>query len=360
MGSSRASRDRVDAFRRADFEDPTFGTLLRALTHPPDGPFVRLTPAKIDNNRRLGDLEGFPFEDREGGADFGEFSNSIIRFTGADVPYERLRELSFPQAIGEIHRRRNLGDGLQIRNSQAVTDEIARSHFAIIDGRDFLTDARLLQARTEFFAAWDTLEIDPYLNVADHGVCRLRRYAHYLLHPNGELQLLPHQAFVQSADNNPLFGGQARNFAPLLPETAHNTFLKQLIRCDFALLPEPETERRHAWEIDVHLYRVLAKQGFRGQPTPEGVHHDGFTYFAVHCGRKANTDGGTSTIYTNEKEPIRAVRLSGPMHSMVVRDSEVMHGVSAFQPKDPAKDAFRDVAVINFIRKPRRDYGIEI
>ena len=122
----------------------------------------------------------------------------------------------------------------------------------------------------DFAASWNTLEPDTYL--ATVGLHRRRRHAVFSATRESIVREV-HQPHYQSRDYNTLQGGIERWFAPVLPEIADSASLHSILRFCLAffgaLAPDvPE------WHIELHQFRIEARAGEPGQPTPEGVHRD--------------------------------------------------------------------------------------
>lgn len=63
---------------------------------------------------------------------------------------------------------------------------------------------------------------------------------------------------------------------------------------------------------------------------------------------RENVIGGESTIYDNERNPLKSVILQ-PLDLIFADDTKVMHGVSAILPD--GVDGYRDVLVAAFTKK---------
>ncbi|MCZ6727192.1 MAG: 2OG-Fe dioxygenase family protein [Acidobacteria bacterium] len=194
---------------------------------------------------------------------------------------------------------------------------------------------------------WDHLQPDRYLKSG--ASFRLRRLGCFELTPaTGGLRLLSHAAYYQPRDVNPYAGGIHRRFAALRDSTATNRFLHELIRFDFSQFPVEGWEAVNTWTIDVHLFRIIGNPDEAGEPTPEGVHHDGDEFNAVHLVQRENAVGGVSGVYDNDQRPLERLTLREPMDSLFIWDPHVMHGVSPIRPKVPGKPAIRDVLIIGY------------
>ncbi len=241
-----------------------------------------------------------------------------------------------------------------------------------------------------FAASWGDLETDTYM--ADKGRYRKRRYAVYSAEGN-TLTREKHQPHFQTLDYNPLHGGIERWFEPILPEIGGGQSMATIlhfcrtlfdkltddavnspppaggvrggVQKDFihpppnlprkgggtsaALLdPQSPTPASRSWHIEIHQFRIEAKAGEKGQPTPEGMHRDGRDYVLVLLVRRANIKSGVTTIHNLDKKEVGSFTLTHPFDAALVDDARVFHGVTAVTPLDPKKPAYRDVLVVTF------------
>ena len=148
------------------------------------------------------------------------------------------------------------------------------------DGYAFVKAARmrvLLEAAgpladwAEFAASWGDLAVDRHM--ADRGRYRRRRHAVYRATPSEGLVRQPHQPHYQSLDHNPLNGGVARWFEPVLPALAEGASLRRILEFCHGLFDRLAGAPRH-WHVEIHQFRIEARPGEAGQPTPEGAHRD--------------------------------------------------------------------------------------
>ena len=239
----------------------------------------------------------------------------------------------------------------QIRIDRVIRPELHENKYALIAAGEFSVAPELVADRKHLWADWDHLEPDNYLKGGAH--FRLRRFGlFYLLPSTGELLPLPPARYFQSAGINTYAGGIERRFAPLLDATLTNQFLHKLIKFNFRQFPVDTQMAHQPWEIDVHQFRIIATQDEQGEPTPEGMHHDGDDFNVIHLVRRQNATGGINTVYDNDRNPLASSTLSQPMDSVLVWDPHVMHGVTPIRPKNPAESAIRDVLVIGYNHRP--------
>ena len=234
---------------------------------------------------------------------------------------------------------------------RAIRTELREKKYAVISADEFAIVPELAADRQHLWADWDNLEPDNYLK--EGARFRLRRLGFfYLLPSTRELLPLPHAPYFQAAGINAYAGGIKREFAPLLKATLANQFLHELIMFNFRQFPVEGQMSHNPWEIDVHQFRIVASQDEQGEPTPEGLHHDGDDFNAIHLIRRQNATGGKSTVCDNDRNLLASCTLRQPMDSVLVWDPHVMHGVTPIYPENPSEPAIRDVLVIGYNYRP--------
>ncbi len=203
-----------------------------------------------------------------------------------------------------------------------------------------------------FAASWNHLELDTYM--ADGGRYRRRRHAAYRASGDG-ITRKPHQPHYQSLDYNPLHGGVARWFEPIASAIGESATMHTVLRCCHALFGTLAPATR-AWHVEVHQFRIEARQGETGRPTPEGLHRDGVDYVLVLLVARQNIASGMTRIHSLEGTPLGHFTLTEPFDAALVDDRRVAHGVTPVQPIDPSAPAHRDVLVVTFAEE-RSDEG---
>jgi hypothetical protein len=199
-----------------------------------------------------------------------------------------------------------------------------------------------------FQASWNEMPRDQYM--ADGGRYRYRRHATLSTSAASRVfRLEPHQPHYQSLDYNRLNGGIARHYEPIPADVVSGPTMSSILGfcCDLfgRLLPEA------AWHIEVHQFRIEAKAGREGRPTPEGAHRDGVTFVLVMLVKRTNIASGTTTIYDLAQRRLDAFTLTDPFDAAIVNDERCMHGVTPVLQLDPQRPACRDVLVVTFRRK---------
>jgi len=229
--------------------------------------------------------------------------------------------------------------------TQALQTSIARDGFVFVPAAQ---TAALLAARDDwdrFAASWNAMPLDTYM--ADGGRYRRRRYA-TLSVSAGETAatLAPHQPHYQSLDYNHLHGGIERHFEPIAPDLlAGRTFASIMALCCTVFNRLRPGVR---WHVEVHQFRIEARSGESGQPTPEGVHRDGVDYVMVMMVRRHNIREGTTTIHGTTGQQLASFTLVEPLDLTLVDDHRCLHGVTPVVPVDPSQPAWRDVLVVAF------------
>ena len=229
---------------------------------------------------------------------------------------------------------------------------IERDGFAFVEAPEMraLLDAPALGDWDGFAASWNDLGVDTYM--ADGGRYRRRRFAAYRANPAGILRK-PHQPHYQSSDYNPLNGGIERWFEPVAEAIGRHPALGAILGTSHALFDRmtPAALRPEAWHVELHQFRIEARPGEAGQPTPEGMHRDGVDWVLVLMVRRENVRSGETTIYDLTRRPLGSFTLTRPLDAALVDDSRVYHGVTPVEPINPAGPAYRDVLVVTFRRE---------
>jgi hypothetical protein len=162
-----------------------------------------------------------------------------------------------------------------------------------------------------FLDSWNRLEEDQYM--ADGGKYRKRRHATYAIWNAGERQSMTLAALLE-------FGNQV--FSQL--------------------------SGNHQWHIELHQFRIEARDGRLGKPTPEGVHRDGVDFVIVVMIKRVNIDSGATTIFDTDNRQIGEFLLRQQFDMALVNDRRCYHGVTPITQIDTDAEAFREVLVITF------------
>jgi hypothetical protein len=228
-----------------------------------------------------------------------------------------------------------------------LADTIASEGFAFAHGTEMRALFGPMPDWAGFATSWNDLGLDTYM--ADGGRYRKRRHAAFGACAGEPIFRKAHQPHYQSRDYNPLNGGIERWFAPVLPEIASGPSMTAILRtCRGAFECLTPT---HDWHIEVHQFRIEARSGVEGRPTPEGMHRDGVDYVLVLLIGRSNIQSGVTSIRGTDGRDLGSFTLTEPCDAAWVDDHRVLHGVTPVEPIDPAEPGFRDVLVVTFQRE---------
>jgi hypothetical protein len=235
----------------------------------------------------------------------------------------------------------------------ALHSAIVRDGYAFVDGRamrDLLTPYGALGDWAAFADSWNRLELDAYM--ADGGRYRRRRHATFAARAEQAVTREAHQPHFQARDYNPLNGGIARWFEPIEPGVGAGSSMTTILRFCRALFDSLDGPGG-AWHIEAHQFRIEARVGEQGRPTPEGLHRDGVDYVLVLLVDRRNIASGITSINGLDGQPLGQFTLTDPFDAALVDDTRVAHGVTPVEPIDPARPAYRDVLVVTFRKEPQ-------
>ena len=68
-----------------------------------------------------------------------------------------------------------------------------------------------------------------------------------------------------------------------------------------------------AWRVEVHQFRIEARSGEEGRPTPEGLHRDGVDYVLVLLIHRRNIASGATTIHGPDGQHLGGFTLTDPL-----------------------------------------------
>lgn len=242
--------------------------------------------------------------------------------------------------------------GQMTNRLDTLVQAVARDGFAFARAREMraMLEAAGLRDWDAFAASWEDLGLDMYM--ADGGRYRRRRFACFRATPEAIVRK-PHQPHYQSRDYNPLNGGIERWFEPVTESIgAHPATRAILSTCRMLfdrLTPVPL--RPPAWHVEIHQFRIEARLGQEGRPTPEGMHRDGVDWVLVLLVGRVNIASGETSIADLAECPLGSFTLADPLDTAVTDDNRVYHGVTPVTPLDPAGPGHRDVLVVTFRRE---------
>ena len=235
-----------------------------------------------------------------------------------------------------------------LKGMDRLTETIRSAGFAFVHAdtmRKALASHGPLTDWDDFAASWNDLGQDTYM--ADGGRYRKRRHAAFRVRADGALRL-PAQPHYQSRDYNQLNGGIERWFQPVLPAVASGPSMTAILRfCErlFSALTPAES-----WFTELHQFRIEARVGQAGQPTPEGMHRDGVDHVLVLLIRRTNVRSGVTSVHDLTGHMLGTFTLTEPFDAALVDDTRVLHGVTPVELVEPRETGFRDVLVVTFKR----------
>jgi hypothetical protein len=235
---------------------------------------------------------------------------------------------------------------MQKREPRHFLDALGNEGFACVDGESMneaLGGVLTSDAWKRFASSWDNLAVDAYL--AEHGTYRRRRHAVFSLSNSGQAVREANRPHYQSKTYNTLQGGIERWFEPIAREIAESPVFNRVLafcaRVFGSLAPHV-----NSWNVEVHQFRIEAKAGQAGLPTPEGMHRDGVDYVLVALIKRSNINSGTTKIHDLDGKEVGSFTLTHPLDSALVDDERVYHGVTPVVPVDESRPGFRDVLVV--------------
>jgi hypothetical protein len=243
---------------------------------------------------------------------------------------------------------------VNIAPAEPVTSAIAADGFAFVHAaamRELLIGVGVLSDWPAFAASWNDLELDRYM--ADGGRYRRRRHAVYEAAAGGAIVRAPHQPHYQSRDYNALNGGIARWFEPIESAIGGGATMRAILECSRALFEHVAGPQD--WHVEVHQFRIAARAGEEGRPTPEGIHRDGVDYVLVLLVDRQNIASGVTTVHRLDGVELGAFTLTAALDAALLDDSKVAHGVTPIEPVDSSHPAYRDVLVVTWKQGVRRN-----
>lgn len=233
---------------------------------------------------------------------------------------------------------------------KGLTEALARYGHAFLHAaqtRALLEPVGGLAGWPEFAASWDDMPLDIFM--ADGGRYRRRRHAVLGVARGGGIDRQPHQAHYQSRDYNNLNGGIARWFEPIAADAGDSVVLRTILQFCEQVFGGLAPQVAH-WRVEAHQFRIEAREGKQGLPTPEGIHRDGVDYVLVLLVRRHNIASGVTTIHAADGSDLGSFTLTEALDATLIDDARVFHGVTPVRPINPAAPAYRDVLVLTFRR----------
>lgn len=222
-----------------------------------------------------------------------------------------------------------------------LQNDLATQGYARLTGRQTFDMLNVDEDDWRAFAqSWN--DLGPDLFMADGGRYRRRRHATFSLMA-GTFTRQPHQPHYQSRDYNPLNGDVQRWFDPVEQATIDNPAMRAIL--DFCAQQFPASGETH---VEMHQFRIEAKPGEVGRPTPEGLHRDGVDHVFVLLVERRNVREGVTRIGAPDGTPLGEFTLAAPGDAMLIDDHRILHGVTEIHAVDAAAPAWRDALVVTF------------
>lgn len=235
----------------------------------------------------------------------------------------------------------------QVVRVEDAARELAINGFHLYPQQQWRLPGHVTRHWRSLAESWNDMPRDPYM--ADNGTYRERRYGKFLYDcTTGQFSPSDNTCFYQSPEINKFAGGIERHFEPLAPATAANRLLHYLIESGIDHFSRSFRVAETLWEIGVHQFRIIARDGQAGLPAPEGVHSDGHDFLSIHLIGRDNVEGGVSTVYAPDGAKLAETTLRFPLDSMFVNDRAVLHDVSPVTQADPSRPGIRDMLVIDY------------
>jgi hypothetical protein len=240
--------------------------------------------------------------------------------------------------------------GAMRESPSRLVEELSAEGFVFVAGAEIDRELDGIIHRpewSEFADSWNNLAIDTYL--AEHGTFRRRRHAVFSMSAEGDIRQEPHQPHYQSKTYNTLQGGIERWFEPVSSAVADGDVLLRILRFCAETFGHLSRSTR-TWRVEVHQFRIEARSGQDGLPTPEGMHRDGVDYVLVLMICRTNISSGTTSIHDGDGRRLGSFTLTEPLDAALVDDQRVFHGVTPVRAIDESLFSFRDVLVVTLTK----------
>lgn len=228
--------------------------------------------------------------------------------------------------------------------TDAIQSAMAAHGYARLSGSETFAQLGVDAADWRDFAdSWNDLGPDLYM--ADGGRYRRRRHATFRCE-DGAFARQPHQPHYQSRDYNALNGDVQRWFDPVEQATIDNPVCRAIFA--FCAAQFPMNGPAH---VELHQFRIEAKPGEAGRPTPEGLHRDGVNHVFVMLIERRNVREGVTRIGAPDGTALGEFMLAEAGDAMLIDDRRILHGVTEIHAVDAAKPAWRDALVVTFVHQ---------
>lgn len=229
---------------------------------------------------------------------------------------------------------------------ESIINSLKTMRFAHINSEDILIKANEIDEWDSLKSSWNYLIKDNYMKNGDS--YRKRAIGKFIYDIEKKIiTILDDTKFYQKKEINSYAGGVERELPPMSDNIKSNVILHEVIKSSLHAFLEYKPMKNRYWNIYVHQFRIEAKDGFLGNPTPEGIHQDGHTFISMHMINRIDILGGVSKIYDKNKFSIKEVTLSKPLDSILLDDMEMFHSASPIEVKNN-NYGFRDIMVIDY------------
>src|SRR6267378_823404 len=197
--------------------------------------------------------------------------------------------------------------------AKTLQSAVARDGFTFVHApemRESLESFGALGDWSSFSESWNDLALDTYM--ADGGRYRRRRHAVYTVKADGGVASTPHPPHFQTLDYSPLHVGVALCFQPIAEPSGSGPTLQTILSFCHAVFGALAPATR-TWRVEVHQFRIEARAGEYGRPTPEGLHRDGVDYVLVLLVNRRNIASGTTSIHAVDGSPLGSFTLTQPL-----------------------------------------------
>ena len=227
--------------------------------------------------------------------------------------------------------------------TNAIQTMMASQGYARLSGAETFAQLGVGVAEWHAFAdSWNDLGPDLYM--ADGGRYRRRRHATFR-YAAGDFMRQPHQPHYQSRDYNPLNGDVQRWFDPVEQATVDSPVCRAIFAFCAAQFPMNGTTH-----VEMHQFRIEARPGEVGRPTPEGLHRDGVDHVLVMLVERRNVREGVTRIGAPDGTPLGEFMLADAGDAMLIDDRRILHGVTEIHAVDDNQPAWRDALVVTFVQ----------
>lgn len=226
-----------------------------------------------------------------------------------------------------------------LSNSSALTDS-GFDHWT-----NFADQLEVSEPEKDSFCAhWDMLAPDRNYEKYTQ---RERRILRYFFNRTDGLTLNLDPVYQAKAQYNVPYKRGKNQLTYVTQDCIDDPLMRRILLSDLDALGEALTHDV-GYSVDIHLFRVLAKNG-AVSPTTSGVHQDGHEWIFMHLVNHHNIQPVVSTLHPgNAPEPVlyKAV-MQGFLETLVVHDRRHFHAATEVRQSDTSIPAWRDLLLVN-------------